>query len=101
MPAVAIKSSVSPFESSSDDDMSTLLKYALAVALQLLLPIYKHGGNRGQCPQHRQLRRKLRRSANIPACANGRAGCGQRAAMCPEHLAYTPLLTGSGGGAAG
>jgi hypothetical protein len=30
MPAAAIKRSVSPSDSSSDDDMSILLKYALA-----------------------------------------------------------------------
>jgi hypothetical protein len=60
MPAAAIKSSVSLSEASSDNDMSILLKYALAAALRLLLPIYKDSGNRGQYPQHRQLHRKLR-----------------------------------------
>jgi hypothetical protein len=52
-------------------------------------------------PRHRQLRRKLRRPANIPSWANGRTSCGQRAAMCPEHLACTPLLTTGADRAAG
>jgi hypothetical protein len=35
------------------------------------------------------------------AWANGRTGCGQRATMCPDHLAYTPLLMAGADGAAG
>jgi hypothetical protein len=34
------------------------------------------------------------------AWANGQTGCGHRAAMCPEHLACTPLLTAGASGAA-
>jgi hypothetical protein len=101
MRATAIKSLVSLFDSSLDDDMSTLLKYASDTALRLLLPIYKDSKNRGQCPRHRQLRWKLRRPMNITAWANGRTGCGQRAAMFPEHLSYTLLLTAGASGAAG
>jgi hypothetical protein len=101
MPVAASRSSVSPSESSSNDDMSTFLKYALVAALRMLLPIYKDIGNLGQCPRHRQLRPKLRRPVNICSWANGRTGCGQRAAMCPEYLACAPLLTAGTGKAAG
>jgi hypothetical protein len=66
MPAAAIKRLVSPSDSSSDGDMSTLSKYALVAALRLLLPIYKDNGNHGQCPRQCQLCRKLRRPTNIP-----------------------------------
>jgi hypothetical protein len=93
MPAAASRSSVSPSVSSSNDDMSTLSKYAFDAALRLLLPIYKDSGNHGQCPRHRQLRPKLRRPTNIPSWENGRTDCGQRCALStsPVHRCSLPI----------